>query len=490
MKTTLTVLSTCLIASSLLTACGGSSNNGRTNTETPDITVPSTYTFQSRFSTESSVVYSGQIARQVLIQGLTDEIGSGLADKISSGLITSSTSVEDVIAILDSYYTGGTAALADEPITITTTPATLQATYGDISSNADLVSKTAGNDSVTDHRNWTGGDFKGWDAASPQALIQEWFGIIAANAVAQANGEQRVAPGTGAPLTIYQTDDGLDLKQLVQKFLLGAITFSQGTDDYLDDDVSDKGLRTDNTQPAGDTNPYTALEHQFDEGFGYFGAARNYNDYTDNEIAGSSGRDEFSSGYNDANGDGRIDLMSEFNFGASTNAAKRDRGSSTGTDFTKTVFDNLLAGRALISGANDALTDAQMTELKGYRDTIVSGWEKALAATVVHYINDTLGDMASFGTDDYSYSDHVKHWGEMKGFALGLQFNPRSPLHAADGNNASQTQFETFHALVSNRPVLATADEDTVAAYANHLQQARDLLQAAYGFAAEDVANW
>ena len=26
----------------------------------------------------------------------------------------------------------------------------------------------------------------------------------------------------------------------------------------------------------------------------------------------------------------------------------------------------------------------------------------------------------------YSYANHAKHWGELKGFALGLQFNPWS----------------------------------------------------------------
>ena len=152
----------------------------------------------------------------------------------------------------------------------------------------NLEGKIAGNDSSTDHKDWDGGAFEGWTADSPHALVQEWFGMIADNAVEQLAGTQRVDPIEGEPISLYHTTTGLDLKQLVQKFLLGAITFSQGADDYLDNDVEGKGLLADNTALV-EGKPYTALAHQWDEGYGYFGAARNYNDYTDDEIAGKGG---------------------------------------------------------------------------------------------------------------------------------------------------------------------------------------------------------
>ena len=40
----------------------------------------------------------------------------------------------------------------------------------------------------------------------------------------------------------------------------------------------------------------------------------------------------------------------------------------------------------------------------------------------------TIADLNNIGTDDFSYSDLAKHWSEMKGFALGLQFNRLSPV--------------------------------------------------------------
>ena len=126
-------------------------------------------------------------------------------------------------------------------------------------------------------------------------------------------------------------------------------------------------------------------------------------DYTDEEIAGKGGRSDRENGYHDSDGSGTIDLDAEFNFGNSTNAAKRDLGSESGTDFTRGAFEAFLNGRAIINNAvGSELTEAEMEALKAQRDVAVENWEKAVAATVVHYINDTLGDMDDFGPSDYS----------------------------------------------------------------------------------------
>lgn len=480
-----------------LSGCGGSSGGGNNNGGEGDNapSVPTTYSFDSVFNSgESSVAYSGQIARQLLIVELNHEIGTGLQEKIDAGAINASSSLQDILGILESYYDGGTSTLADEPLR--TVPAnSLQKTFGDVSLDKNLVGKTAGNDSATDHRDWKNAGFSGWQADSPEALVRAWFDEISRNAMMVAAGQARAvdfsASNSGVhSLRIYQTTDGLDLKQLVQKFLLGAIAFSQGTDDYFDDATPDKGLLTDNIVPNKTGAAYTTLEHQFDEGYGYFGAARNYNDYSDDEIAGKGGRAEFSSGYNDANGDGLIDLNSEFNFGNSTNAAKRDLGSSTGTDLSADAFNALLNGRAIISAAvGRELTDAELTALKAQRDLMVAAWEKAVAATVVHYINDVMADMDKMGTEDYSYADHIKHWGELKGFALGLQFNPRSPL-LADGDASGVEDFVQFHGLVGERPALPDAGTSELNDYRADLLAARALMAQAYGFASQDVENW
>ena len=86
--------------------------------------------------------------------------------------------------------------------------------------------------------------------------------------------------------------------------------------------------------------------------------------------------------------------------------------------------------------------------------------------------------MNKFGTTDYSFSTHAKHWGEMKGFALGLQFNPYSPVTDAD--------FEQFHTLVGDAPVLESATTDEISTYKQNLVEARTILMNSYGF---DAAN-
>lgn len=477
-----------------LSACGDSSSFDPAELDTKtnllnSLDVPATYNFESRFvGGAESALYSGQVTRHVLINDLNTEIATKLEERISSGPWSGSVDKQTVLKVLNSYLIEGTDAIGDNQILLTTTPPIEQSTYNEISSGKNLVGKMAGNDAVTDHKDWDGGGFQGWQTASPQALVESWFDQIADNTVNKAGGTSRTYASTGETLSVYHTQNGLDLKQLVQKFLLGAITFSQAADDYLDDATEGKGLLTDNINADDDgAKPYTALEHQYDEGFGYFGAARDYLAYTDEEIAGKGGRDGWSDGYHDSDDNGQIDLNAEFNFGNSTNAAKRDLGSTTGTDFTDEAMTAFLTGRTIIAQAgadgDGELTEVEMEALKDQRDIAVAAWEKAIAATVVHYINDTLGDMdkADAADGSYSYLDHTKHWGELKGFALGLQFNPRSPLNEG-------TRFKDFHDLIGERPALpGDADFD---AYRADLLEARDLMQAAYGFAQEDVENW
>lgn len=442
---------------------------------------------------EDSVSYSGQSFRHALISSLNTWI-IRLGDTIDMDAMSTYETPAAVEASLDFYFEFNSDENGGEDILVTTDPARLQTTWEDLSSNKNLLGKTAGNDTSTDHRDWSM-EFTGWDDTSalgdatvdsPTALIRAFFTTLAENGAARARGEQPTADEalhTGE-LPVFVTADGMDLRQLINKVLLMSVTFSQGTDDYLDDDVADKGLRASNVVEDGDS--YSPLAHAWDEGFGYFGAARDYACYTDDELAKKGGRDDWQ-GLHDTDGDGAIDLRSEINFGAAVNAGKRDRGATEATDFTNDAITAFRAGRDLIASVDGELSEAQRTELAGYRDAAVTAWENAIAATVVHYINDTIADMDAFtdADEEYSFLDHTKHWGEMKGFAIGLQFNPRSPLHGAhDGG----TYFDAIHTLMGGRPVLP--NDDAAADYRAALVQARGLMADAYGFSAANVENW
>ena len=454
----------------------------------PDLVVPSSYSFESRFEPgQSSVSYGGQVGRNVLLEELKGFIKGDFAQLAtpSSGV----TDKADFLASLNAYYLN--MDLAAQPISIATVTPLKQSTIGELADGKDLKGKLAGQDSATDHKDWST-QFVGWDSAtimpaggSPDALVQALFDKLATQAEILAGGGAILSPD-GDPLPVWVTPEGHDLQQLIQKFLYMGIHYSQATDDYLDDDVDGKGLKASNAQAMG--KPYSPLEHAWDEGFGYFGAARNFGDYTDNEISNRCAepgtcRDGWG-GYHDTDGDMTIDLMSEYVFfGAAQNAAKRDLGSAQGakTDFTKDAFDALVRGRAIIAAAGETLTPDQATALAAQRDAATDAWEAALAATALHYANDTLAQMAAFDTPSYDFTSHAKFWSELKGFGLGLQFNPRSKL--------SQADFERFHTLIGSAPVLAGAGLAEIKAYRANLRQARGILVDAYNFAPQNVGD-
>lgn len=454
------------------------------------------YSFPSKFAPftgKEAAWYNGQSMRQVLIEDLKATIGS-LTGKIDDGSMEPTENGE-VVELFTFYFDFDADSDGGEAFMLTTDPAPHQKTWAEIGTK-NLKGKFAGNDSKTDHKDWSK-EFKGWtdagvaanggDVTTPFGLLTAFFETLEENAIGRAAGNKRFGvDGMGNaltdPLPVHVTAGGHDLQQLVQKFLTMAVNFSQGTDDYLDDDIDGKGILVANTRDG--CKPYSKLAHHWDEGFGYYGAARDNDAYKACDIAGKCKDDPAYIGkYNDSNGDGSIDLTAEYNFGHSQNAAKRTYGSTTKkVDFKKDVFDHFVAGRKLINDAGDALTDDELKKLQEHRDVIVMGWEKAVAATAVHYINDTLGDMAKFGTMDYSFTTHAKHWSELKGFALGLQFNPRSPL--------SSEKFVEFHNLIGDAPVLPNADQTVIDQYKADLEKARAIFETAYGFENDDVVNW
>ena len=428
------------------------------------------FAFDSQIdSTESAVSYSGQTFRHVLIADLTSNIRS----RTEESELDAATFIADN---LDFYFRfedtalGLAHGLTDDQLGIF--PGT---TYGDISSGKDLVGKIAGNDpSLID------GEFFGWETGldadpTPEEFVDYMFAELAAQ---MTDGIDSTPIGSIS--TPYVTAEGIDYSQLIQKFLLGAVAFSQGTADYLQTDWSAENIQEDD-------DPFSASEHNWDESFGYFGAPRDYeSNYTDNEIADGERKD--------SNNDGNIDLRSEYAFGASTNCAKRDRGSTTGTDFSKEAFDAYLLGRRVLNNAaanlDGDLTADQLNVVETQASVAAVAWEKCIAATVIHYINETSNDLelldanSGFTGADH-FTDLAKHWSEMKGFALGLQFSPFSPFRE---DAVSLNNLRTVLSLMQDAPIIEEAAD--ILGYVDDLMLARDHLQNAYDFNPADVANW
>jgi hypothetical protein len=207
-----------------------------------------TYTFLSRLngmSMENGVAIGGQIARHALIDTLETYI-AGVTGQIDIGDF--SPSEGDLLQELELFFNCAVGMCDSEIVALFVEDDLSQTRRGDISIATRLVDKIAGNDPIGQHRDWES-EFRGWSNDSPvtpESLMRMWFSTLDAAAVARANGSILLTP-SGEPLNqIYVTAEGLDLNQVIQKFPLGAITFSQATDDYLDDDLDGRGLNTSN----------------------------------------------------------------------------------------------------------------------------------------------------------------------------------------------------------------------------------------------------
>ena len=395
------------------------------------IETPTEYVFESRFDEGvSSVSYSGQVVRNLLV----NDIKGLIADNIGGGNT----------AIINSMMANDDPNLA---IYSASGLNTVQTNYQDISTS-QLNDRLAAVTSYID---------PGYNA-NAQDMIAGW---VAESEI------YSVAPG------------GLDLGQMAQKVMWGAIAYWQGTSKYMskipgdDNSVSDEG------------DPYTAMEHHWDESFGYFGAARDFNTgYSDDT-------DRKTDPYNDSNGDGLIDFKSEYNAGWAITAAKRDLidGVSVDYDFTKTIFDAYLEGRTLI------YNQAPLADILTQRDIILNNWEKVVAAVSIHYINDTMSDLAALIAaadtslawdnlpaegDGYKYNIH---WAEMRAYAHGLIYNDFKLISDAD--------IATVLGYMGTSPAYNDgSDFSAMQTLHNNLALAKPILQAAYGFSDAHMANW
>ena len=467
--------------------------------------IATTYAYPATYGEgDSGVSYTGQTARHMIMLGLVDAM-LALTERPGEAV-----AIEDELKFI---IDGGTPA---DPAAIDLTnhgfdvsggePVIPGPTYGAISGGKNLKDKIAGGNLTGggETRRLIGDEFFGWsDGLNTGALPLELAYLYATRLATEASdGTSPQIPTVGGVVSsnlVYVDAAGRDYRQLMQKFLSGAVSFSQGTNDYFQTDYAN-GLGQEGTKTYG------AGEHDFDEAFGYYGAARDINDYTDDEAAGKGGRPEYGNGYHDSNGDGSIDVRSEVVLGHAQNCAKRDRGSSQATDYSKTAMDAFLLGRQILSDAttNQILTDAQNTALQAQISIASKAWEKCIAATVVHYINDTIADMDDFVPPNFAnlsnFTTLAKHWGEMKGFALALQFSPFSPFRDGSVAGTDLDDLKTVLTLMGDAPVLANGSQNgvtpfkpaanAIADYRADLLQARDILQAAYEFDPTVVANW
>tara|TARA_Y100001936_G_scaffold2293_1_gene2209 strand:- start:1075 stop:2397 length:1323 start_codon:yes stop_codon:yes gene_type:complete len=394
------------------------------------IDTPTEYSFESRFSSgESSVSYSGQVVRNLLINDIKTQMGADAGSGDATTLLSMMANDNANQAILSSAGD----------------MSTVQTKYHDISTSHL-------NDRLTAVESYI---IPGYDA-NAGTLVNGWVQECVANGKTRANGVR--------------------LDQITQKTLWGAVSYWQATSKYMSKIPND-----DNSMQSGDAN-YTAMEHHWDESFGYFGAALDYNTGYSDDVDRKSGP------YNDSNSDGSIDFKSEYNVGWAVTAAKRDDCSACDTnyDFTKTIFDAYLEGRTLITN------QADLADILVQRDLVMNTWEKVVAAVSIHYVNDVVADIAGLiGAGDATVApgsdataDYENHWGEMRGYANGLLYNDFKLISDANLNRILQ--------VMGTAPVYPSdGNFDAMQAYHDSLVgEVRAIFKASYGFSDANLAGW
>ena len=296
--------------------------------------------------------------------------------------------------------------------------------------------------------------------AEAEDLILAIFQILARNATKEASFT--VPNGSFSVERIHDaaiTRNGVNLKEIANKLLHGAISLYQASYHL-------SAYNADNFAPHSVINNYTTLEHNWDQAFGHFGAARDFALYSDMEAGKKLSRN--------SNGDGDISLAKEKNLGIAVNSARIDlvaqRDGEGGMDLSTEAIEAFTMGRHLISEK----PSGYLQYVRANATVALGAWEKVIGGVVIHYLNSTLKTMDAYGTKDYSFSNHAKYWSEMKGYGLSFQFNPHSLL--------TPKSFEEFHQLVGDSPVLMSADKTKIDHYKKRLLHARDILQNAFDF--------
>ena len=226
----------------------------------------------------------------------------------------------------------------------------------------------------------------------------------------------------------FDPNTGFDYTQLISKFAMGAVFYNQAVNNYLGKKM-EIGQKP-NSEPYKEGSYYTGKEHSWDEAFGYWGSAahaltlsaeQNYNVAKKKDMASA-----------DYNGDGVVDLYSEYTFAHAYYASSYDKGGKT--NYLETTNKAFIDGRKVIVDAKGQNLNFDLrTKLLAQRDIILENWEKVIAESVFKYAGSTYKDIVALetildanGDTTDAFRKYAKHWGELKGFALALQCGPKN----------------------------------------------------------------
>lgn len=220
-------------------------------------------------------------------------------------------------------------------------------------------------------------------------------------------------------------ENGVEPAQMIAKGLMGALLYYQATTVYLGDDK----MNVNNTEVTPGKG--TAMQHHWDEAFGYFGAPV---DYITNNGAEATNDPTTKTWYWAHYANGRAQVV----------------------DVREAIFNAFIEGRAAIN-RNDLETRDEAIQ------TIRRNWEKLVAINVVHYTNASIQDIDNGNTGNLYH-----HWSEAKAFLNAFIYNIDRTI--------TNAQLAEMNNLFGESPVAANPE-----ALRENLQEVNLILQEAFG---------
>ncbi len=246
-------------------------------------------------------------------------------------------------------------------------------------------------------------------------LIDELVNASTATSTA-SEGQAGIAVSNNGEKQYLLAANGIEYAQIVEKGLMGACFYYQATAVYLGPDK----MNVDNT--TVEPGEGTAMEHHWDESFGYLGVPRDFPFSTDGVVF----------------------------WGDYCN----DRDALMGTN--ERIMDAFIKGRAAISNEDLDTRDEAIPEVR-------AAWEDVVVGTALHYLNSSIDNYDDFAIRAHALSEAVA-------FIYGLQFNPDKRLSNQEiqellANLAGSADFRQMNLYQTSLEAISTARDELAEAY-------------------------
>jgi len=218
-------------------------------------------------------------------------------------------------------------------------------------------------------------------------MVKEYMDSIAVTSTNSANIITSTTDGTKK--YVLNPYNGYDYSEMIEKTLMGAVFYYHAMETYIC--ANGVGSTVDNTTVV--TGEGTAMEHHWDEGFGYLGVPTDF----------------------------PTNITGVLYWGKYL----KDIGVSTKLNNQTTLMNAFIKGRAAISNKDYTTRDAQIT-------IVTAEWEKLIAGSAIHELNEAKANFA-----DNAIRNHVLS--EARGFIMCLKYKTNKAITQAQIDAALNT---------------------------------------------------